>query len=328
MNRTLVAALVAVALVAPPLGTAIAQPATSAAAREQFASAQKAFDAKSYDAALTQFRKLVTETGSPNARLYVARSLRELGNVVEAYDEMALTVREATARAESEPKYTPTRDAAAAELALLDPKVGKLVVAIAEPGPGTKVTLNGKEVPADRLGSPITVEPGTITVLATSPGTAGMRQNATVKAGETKTVTLTLSTDAKPAEPEPDAAPPTDVPGDDRQTESGGAVRIAGFVTAGVGVAGFALFAIAGLTANSKYSTLEEECGPPPCTNPKYADTIDDGKMFDTLANVGLVVGAVGVTAGVAMIIFGGPTKTSTTAVELTPTGMRVRGTF
>src|SRR5689334_2876510 len=91
--------------------------AVAADTREQFAAAQKLFEAKDFTGALPKFKELVDATGSPNARLYVARCLRELGRTAEAYDEMATTVRDATQRAEAETKYAPTRDAAAAEMA-------------------------------------------------------------------------------------------------------------------------------------------------------------------------------------------------------------------
>ncbi|MEJ7733910.1 MAG: hypothetical protein WKG00_32540, partial [Polyangiaceae bacterium] len=332
--RLLTAALLA-ALASAPVSAVWAQPASSGAAqREEFAAAQKLFDDKDYAGALPKFQKLVADTSSPNARLYVARCLRELGRLVEAYDQMSLTVKESMARAESEARYAQTRDAAASELVVLEARVGKLIVAITG-SEDAKVTVDGKELPRNKLGTPVTVAPGTVTVVATAPGSTGMREKAEVKAGETKTVALNLGTgtassSAAPsgdgaARQTPDQPETPDEPGATR----GGGVRTAGFVTAGVGVAGMVLFAVSAIAADNEFSTLEEECHGQRCTEDKYADTVDSGKTWDMLANVGLVVGIVGISAGTGMILFGGPKPAEGgTALSVGPTGFRLRGTF
>ncbi len=73
-----------------------------------------------------------------------------------------------------------------------------------------------------------------------------------------------------------------------------------------------AVMAVTGAAAQSKFSTLEEECADSRCTDPQYDRVIDDGKTLATVANVTLGVGIVGVLAGTAMIIFGGPSEPST----------------
>jgi hypothetical protein len=89
-------------------------------------------------------------------------------------------------------------------------------------------------------------------------------------------------------------------------------VRKVGFGVAGLGVAGLGLFAITGVLANQKYSELQASCGKARCADPKFATTIDQGKLLDTLATSGLVVGAASVVVGAAMIAFGGPTRAPT----------------
>jgi hypothetical protein len=298
-------------------------------AQETFREAQKLYEARDWEGALPLFREAFADSGSPNAHLYVARCLRELGKLDEAYEEMKATVAKATELAEEEAKYAPTRDAAATELALLERKVARIVVAIADPPSGTSVELNGKPLPADKLGVPIAVMPGEIEVRASAPGSAGSSATVDVGAGQMKTIALALAgADDSEAPPpvvveEPqrrDSAPPT-----------GGGLRTAGFVAAGVGVVGLAVFAIAGSMANSRFATLEDECGDSRCQDPKYADTVDEGKRFDTMANIGLVVGALGLAAGGAMIVFGGPSKPSEGAsVAVSPSALSFgyRGRF
>lgn len=338
MSRALPAFLVAAALLAPAAARA-ADPKQSSAAKEHFDAAQALYDQKRYEAALVLFRQAYEETKSPNARVMIAQSLLALGRTAEAYDELSLTVREAAAKAESEPKYAKTRDGAAADLAKLENKVGKLVVTFAQGVQGARVSVNGVAVPASRLGAPMAVMPGSVEIVAEGMGPGPVKRTETIGAGETKTIVLSrdgaapVST-AGPALTGSGAAPPivTAAPSSEPVETTGGGVRTAGFVVAGIGVAGMALFGVSVAMSESKLDQLKKECGGVRCSDPKYAEVVDSGKMFDLLATVGLAAGIAGVVGGSAMIIFGGPKKVaaSSAALEVTPTGamLRYRGSF
>jgi hypothetical protein len=250
----------------------------------------------------------------------IARCLVALGKRAEAYEEMAATTREATAKAESDPKYEPTRDAAAAELAVLERRIGKVVIALTEAGGGASVTLNGAPLAPGRLGVPMAVEPGELVVEASRPGEAKARREISIGAGETKTVTLSFS--KSPVEAAPLESPPAPVPPSAPSESRGGGVRIAGFVTFGVGLAGAAVFGVGAALSRSKYATLEEECGTKRCTDPKYIDVVDSGKRLTLVANVGLIAGIAGIVGGGLMIAFGGPTKSPAgVAASVSPSG-------
>lgn len=299
-------------------------------AKVEFADGQKLFDAGRQADALPHFRKALTASKSPNARLMVARCLVALGKTAEAYEEMATTTREATARAEADPKYAPTRDAAAAEMAMLERRIGKLVVALAEPGAGATVTLDGAPLAAERLGVPVAVQPGTLKIEASRAGDAPVRREITIGAGETKTVAIAFkSAAAAAAAVPPVTALPITPPAPAKP--QGGGVRIAGFFVAGLGVAGMGAFAGAGLAAKGKFSSVETECGGVRCTDPKYGSVIDSGKTLTTIANAGLGVGIAGLVGGALMIALGGPSKAPLPArIEAGPTGvgLRCEGTF
>jgi hypothetical protein len=319
--RAIGAVAVAMVFMAEP---AFAQPA-QADAKVEFTAGQKLFDAGRQAEALPHFRKAFAASNSPNARLMIARCLVALGKTAEAYEEMATTTREATARAESDAKYARTRDAAAAEMALLERRIGKLVVALAEPGAGAAVTLDGAPLGAERLGVPVAVQPGKMTIEATHAGDKPVRREVTIGAGETKTVAIAFTS----AGAAPTAATSDTAPGEVKT--QGGGVRIAGFVIAGLGVAGMGAFAGAGLAAKSKFSAVESECGSARCTDPKYGDVIDSGKALQTIANIGLGVGIAGIVGGALMIAVGGPSKAPLPAqVEVGPNGagLRFAGTF
>lgn len=295
-----------------------AEEAEEPSIEQQFEEARKLFADEEYQAALPLFRQVLERTGSPNARLYLARCLKQLGQIAEAYEEMAETVRDATEKAKTEDKYAPTRNVAAVHLATLEPLVGKLVVALSESASGATVTMDGEALEPDRIGAQITLKAGTVTIAASAPGKLPWEQDVEIPGGGTKTVTVSL----KSATTSP--PPPTD--GD----TTGGGVRIAGYVVAGVGVAGIVVMAVTGAMAQGKVDTLEEECGGVRCADLSYAEVVDDARTLQTVANVSLVVGIAGIVAGTAMIVFGGPTETHAAWLDVSPGGgvLRYRGRF
>ena len=280
-------------------------------AEERFVRGQKAYEAGKYEEALEQFRSAHEGSNSPNARLYIARSLEKLGKRAEAYEEMRLTVRESTERAAKEPKYGETRDAAAAELALLEPKVGKLVIALADESLKPEVKVNGQ--PFESIGEPTAVEPGEVVIEATAEGMKPLERRLEVPPGDTRTVTLKFEMAVSSSVPEPDPEPGDEGGGDF------GVIRAAGIAVTALGVGGIIAFAVTGSMARSKFSQLEDECTTPPCVGTQYEEIIDEGKKLQTVANVMVGIGAGLVAAGVLMIIFGGPDNDEDTVSEWTP---------
>jgi hypothetical protein len=260
-------------------------------ASDAYAEGRRRFGAGDFAGSLAPFQRALALTGSPNARLYVARALAELGRHAEAYEELAATVQEATRLAETDTKYVPTRDAAAAELALLERHVGRLVVALDEAPPGAAVTLDGRPIAENRLGRVIAVEPGPHTVVATAPGRPRAERRVRLAGGETASLALSLK--ARP-----------------RLVESGGLVRTIGFVPLGIGVAGMVAFATTAALAQDRFDTLEAQCGDRHCTDPATDDIVSEGRSLETAANATLAVGIIGLVAGAGMILFGGPTET------------------
>ncbi len=297
-------------------------------ATEVFAEAQKLFDKGKYAEALVGFRQAYNASNSPNARLMVGNCLLALGKNSEAYVEMEATLKDATERAEKEPKYAKTRDSATTQLTMLEGKVGKVIVKLEERS--AEVTLNGTRVPPDKLGVAIAVDPGAVTIAAKHVDGRTVFQEKAVAAGKTETVELVFAPEKPAKEPVKEPPKQVDPPKDHLEPGSaskGGGVRIAGGVVLGLGVAGMAAFAITGSMAKSRFNTLETECGGARCTDAKYAEIIDSGKTLTAVANVGLGVGAAGIVAGTLMVFLGGPSKPSASgaAFSITPYGADLR---
>ncbi|TKD07947.1 tetratricopeptide repeat protein [Polyangium fumosum] len=282
------------------------QTQSTPSAQDLYTSAQKLFDQGNFAEALIGFRHAYNASSSPNARIMIGTCLVALGRTAEAYEEMSATLREATTRAETEPKYVRTRDAAAKHVALLESKVGKLVVKLVNPA-GVDVTVNGTRLPPDKLGVPMAVDPGTLVVTATHTDGRVERREQAVKAGESAQVTVEFP-EPPPKKVEPTGPVRVEAPKPaGGEVRRGGPVRTAGIALAGVGVAGLVVFGVTGLMARSRFATLEDECHGARCTDLKYADVVDSGTALTTAANVSLALGAAGLLGGGLMVWLGGP---------------------
>lgn len=307
--------------------------AAAPTATDLYGAAQKLFDAGKYADALLLFRQAYDASKSPNARLMVGTCFIALGRLAEAHVEMTATLEEATEKAKTDSKYVRTRDEAAKQLELIDPKVGKIIVNLPS-DVDARVTLNGGPLAADRLGKVVAVEPGSSVVVATREDGSTARSVEKIGAGETKTVDIVFEAPKDPKEDTKIVPVPTTTaaPKPPEPPPKGGALRTAGFVTAGVGVVGMILFAATGAKAKSEYDRIHNECGGNRCTDPKYNAQIDSGVALQTAANVGLGIGLAGLLGGGIMIAVGGPQKpkSSTTSGMTSWDGVSISyaGTF
>jgi hypothetical protein len=98
------------------------------------------------------------------------------------------------------------------------------------------------------------------------------------------------------------AAPPVVPP---PPSDDGAGLRTAGYIAGGVGIAGFILFAVAGIGAKNAHDRLEENCGSGQCDEATKQSDIEDGKMLQTAANIGLATGLTGLGLGATLIVLG-----------------------
>ena len=305
-----------IALTAPAWPAFAADPGAAATdERARFKAAQQLYDKSNFTAALPLFRAIP----GPNARLYAARCLIGLKQHTEAYEELSATIREATERAETETRYAATRDAAATERTTLASKIGLVVIAVTDRPKGLVVTVAGHVVPAERLGEAFPVAPGPVRVEASAPGRVDFQRQLAIGAGSSEVLAIAMIAEAVAAS----TAPTTP------REMTGGGLRKGGYVVAGIGVAGFATFAVTGLLANSKFNSVSAACGGTHCTDRAYQSQIDAGKTLDLVANIGLGAGIAGLAGGALMILFGGAHE-APVAVTASPEGARllVHGRF
>lgn len=309
--RSIVRPLALAAAVAAASLCVVCPAAAQSVAQTEFVEAKKRYDDGKFDEALQMFQLAWEHSHSPNARLYVAKCFMELGNYKAAYDEFRGTLRDAADKAQEDEKYLATRNAAAAELILLEPKIGRLIIAPDALVPDAKVTLDGSPVPAIRLGEPIAVEPGTKTITASADG----RQDVSLEVGVAGGRVVAAPIVFPPVLDDGTVVVPPPPPEDEPLT----ALQIVGITSMAVGGATLVLAAVSGGAAASKHSALRTGCGGTNCSDPAFADVVDSGKLFEMLAYIGAGVGGAALIAGGAMFIWGGPSDGSDQVAGVTP---------
>jgi hypothetical protein len=286
-----------------------------AQAKERFDKGKTLYNAKNFADALVEFRASYSLYKSPNSHFFIANCLRDLGRLAEAHIEFDRVAAEARSAGE---QYAGAVDAATAERDALTPKV--VMVNVTTPGSQTDSTLSvgGIDVTADLWGKPIPAMPGNIEVKLSAPGKTPATQTVTGAAGETKSVTIDFAAETPPGGEGPSTGGKFLTP-----------LRIGAFAAGGVGVIGMVLFAVQGSASVETYDNLKEKCDGP-CSS-EFAADIDKGRTQQTVANVGLALGIVGLAAGATLFVLDLKKRkadAAQTTLLIGPSSLGVRGTF
>jgi hypothetical protein len=298
-------------------------------AQTRFAHARELFAAKKFDEAHDEFEKSYAIVASPNALLFVARSDRERGKLVAAYAGFGRTAAEAKEHAADDPRYAKTAEAATEERDALAPQLGFVTIAVDRATPETSVTIGTLKLGKAEWGEAVPMMPGTNDVVIVTPGKANAHQMVTIAAGDRKTLALDAGPDvAQPAQPQTVAeAPKPHVQSPEEEAASRGRTRTLAYGAAAVGGVGIVTFAVFGLMSNATYNDLTTQCHGP-CPTGYGASEVSKGKTQQTVADVGLAVGLVGVAAAVGLFVMSLPTKSDNVAIVAGPTWMGVKGEF
>ncbi len=310
----------------------------STLAQQRFLRGLTMFDARQFAPALEEFRGSYQLRSSPNSRLYIARSLRELQRIPEAVTEYETCVQEAREHASTDARYRETQTAAERELRVIVDRVGRVQVTLVNAPRQVGVRIGPHLIPSAGLALPIAVDPGTVSITADAVGTASVSQSVLVPAGTTVPVTLTFAVDAQQRQ---DAALSTTTPAlivvqpEPANTigtwvvRGRSPLRYVMFASWGVGVAGMLTFAGTGAAASSAFASVQSRCGAGPCPASEQG-AIDSGRALQTVANVSLTVGIVGLVAGTTLLFVGPrvePTASAPTVV-VGLEGLSLRGVF
>ncbi|HEY8042493.1 MAG TPA: hypothetical protein VIF15_21975 [Polyangiaceae bacterium] len=330
--RTLLAATVAaVVLASAPAARAdgvlpaVATPVQREQAQSRFLRAKDLMAKKQYDQALVEFRASHDIVGSPNTRLEISRCLRAMGRLVAAYAELGRTAIEAKELVAQDNRYQRAYDAATAERADIEPQLGFVSLTIQNPSEGTTVTVGGEELRRAAWSEPAPALAGSAEVVVQTPGHLPVKRSVALAAGQRTSLTI----DAQSGPLEGAAAPPPEPAPEPPAPSSPIPLRTWAYVAGGIGAAGLVTFAVAAIMAKSTYDDLGSACNGGPCPASK-ADEISSGKTQQTIANVGLVVGILGVGTGATLFVLSRPKSADApaTAVVVSPGWVGLRGSW
>lgn len=301
-----------------------ANPEQKRAAQKVFEAADELYESGRYEEAAQAFKASYDLVSSPNSRLMWARALRELKRFDEAYVQYEGTIRDAQA---SGGRYPEAQKAAEAELDALTRSLAYIEIKAPPANPPTEVRLNGRTIPwkaGERIIAPTTqvqIE------LRFANGTS-QQQELQLNAGETREVQTEISPVTKPAEAKPAVPTPLAAKSTPEKTGASNPARTAAYVAGAVGVAGLATFTAFGLLDRSTFSNLESKCSNDICSKSQM-DDVNAGKRYQTIANIGLAVGAVGAAASVTLFVFSsGHVTQERTALMIGPGSLNLAGRF
>jgi len=275
-----------------------ATPVQREQAQTHFLKGKASFDKNDFPGALEEFRASLEIVASPNARLYVARTLREMGRLVEAYAEFGRTAAEAKEKEREDGRYGKAAEAALAERASIAPQIGFVQLNIKSSTDATNVTVAGSPLIRAGWTDPVPVKPGEVEVEVVTPGVLPIRKTLTIRAGQKVPLDIDAgvggtgdaSNPATPLKPVDDHPVTNSHAGKDWMLP----VAIAG---GGVGVVGMIMFAAAGIASQNTYDDLKKQCGSSACPS-SLAGEVSSGKTQQAVANTGLVVGLIGLAVG------------------------------
>jgi len=248
----------------------------------------KSGDAKG---AFADFRASYDIVASPNTRLRMGRELAAQGRNAEAHREAKATEQMARTAAQTDKKYLDTERSARDDAAQFAKRCGFLRVALV--GRRGVLTVAGRPVGEQELASPIAVDPGDVEVTFREAGELATRKVRLSAGAEAGVSFAQMGTKDAPTRREAELVHPFDM---------GEGQRITGYAVGGVGVIGMGLFIGFGVANLGIYSDLEDQCPDELCPAALEEDA-DRGRSFQTAANVGLVIGVIGLAGGAGLLI-------------------------
>jgi hypothetical protein len=311
-------------------------------ATAHFIVGKRALESHDWDKAVVELSASLDQVDSPNARLELARALRDSGKLAEAWIEFGRAAETATKLAQSEERYAKTAEAASAERQDIAAKLAFVEVTVTHAPADARLKVGDQAVVSDDWSAPFPAAPGAVdVVVASAAGAELARRTVNVTAGQTTPVSL----DAQPVvagaappkdtkdiaeedKPPSDAPPQPVAPPSDTSAGSRRGLRTAAYVSGAVGVAGLATFAVFGLLSNSTYNDLKNAC-PHGCPPDKQSE-VDSGITQQMIANVGIAVGLFGLAAGTTLFLLSPPPKSQVPAAAIIvgPGYLGVRGSL
>ncbi|WP_437610305.1 hypothetical protein WMF20_02265 [Sorangium sp. So ce834] len=303
--------LASAALFAPVGALAQGMSSDPTLAQTLFEEGRRLMEAKAYAEAcpkLAESQRLRPGTGT---LLNLALCNEALGKTATAWGQFK------EALFASKKEGNAAREAFAQEhIGALEPRLSRIVLK-AEGTPGLLVRVDGHDIPAAALGTPIPIDPGSHEIEATASGYSVW--STTVQVGESADLKAIAVPKLQPAPPAtPAAAPPGPAAGGAGSAgiaaggSAGGGggegLRTAGFVIGGAGAAVLGVGAVFGILAAGQASDAEKDpalCPGKQCT-PLGREEIDAAETKALVSTIGIGVGVAALGAGAILVLTSG----------------------
>ena len=266
--------------------------------------------------ALAAFRASYEMVASPNSHLMIARTMRDHGDIVEAYIEYGKLIVEAEAAALRDARYAATAQASRAERAKLRARLTFVTIKVKEPPDDLRITIGERSLDKDNWGTPVPIASGALVARANASGFPEQRQDLVAIPGGEVAVSFDFAADlrmrgpvAAESVPVPRGISPfrssdpiPDIPRQPPRPLRPEPDRTWAYVSFGVGGAGLATFVTAGAINQSIFNKLHEQCPGGHCSSSQAAE-LDKGRTAQVVANVGFGVALAGATLGCVLLV-------------------------
>ena len=293
--------------------------------RELAKQAQVDSSAGRFDAAVEKLKQAYQMARVPALARNIARALVKQGKLVAACDYY----REASQLEQNELwraqlQQTAQREAAA-ELAVLLPRLSHLqIVTDGPPAQDTTVSVDNVDVPRNLAETEWAVDPGVRHVVLKQGGQV-VERDVELKEGEHRKLVMRLAANSAP---EPIPAKPLELNSEISRPSKRSIQPTLGWVSLGVGAAGLAVGATAGIIAELKLSKLHDDgCRDRWCPS-SFSGRVDSYNQLLTVSTVGFIVGAVGAAAGFTLLLTSPHQSKADVGVFLGPASVALKGGF
>lgn len=273
--------------------SALAEAQEMSPAEKLFREAREDMKRQDYTAACPKFEQSLQLMPMPGTLLNLSECEEKQGRLVESLRHL----RDAVAKLPPNDDRVPGAKTRESDLAKRVPTV--TVRLAADMAAGTRVTVDGGEVPPDRIGGPVELNPGKHTFEATAPN--GTKSSKVIHLSEGDRGEVRLNAPSK--------ATPSQTTGPEKP-DAGSSISTWGYVVGGLGIVGLAVGAGFALKAKS----LDDDARQAPHYYPSSgsgsfcdqtcADKNKDARSAATIAQLAIGGGAALLVGGAAMILF------------------------
>lgn len=299
----------------------------TAAAEALFNEAKKAMDAKDYDTACKRFRESNRLDPAVGTMLNLAVCEERRGHLATSWDLYRGAYEKLSP---SDPRH----DYAKAQVDRLEPRLPHVTLTLAPGAPAdTKVRDGETEYSGAAFGLPLPVDPGKHDLIVEAPGRESKTMTVDLLEASTTTIEIVPGPEKAggPGAAEAPAGQPssggTVAQGGDTGSHGGFGKKELGFVIGGIGIVGISVGITTGVMALGKKSAAEDGCPAAlQLCSPAGHDAATAGRTLAAVSTVGWIVGALGVGAGVYLVLTSDGDKGTVTALatEVLPGGAGV----